>query len=424
MNFIQRQKVARESIEGTGTVVPDGLELPAESVEGILADLQHDTRVIDGNDADAAVLAEDADETDAQLDALDAADDAADPESETPEEEKMDAEEDMPDAAAEALDVAQESIRQRWGFDHRQSVARESYGARNRRKVARESLWDDIKAFLKRILEWLKEQGRKLKDRWLKFSNVGKSIQGRASKYEAQIKALGKQKKDEISGSFIKQLSIGGKFIGSDSATLNEQLNVCTSLVDMLAGVTNIGEELVSGLEAAGGEAATATTAKKLVTMIRQQAPSSEQEILGGNKLVIKTEGEGDEATASMTFVPSEAEGPTAVKTPNAGQLASANTFYKKVGVELEKQVQNYRKVDAARSKFEAELEKLVKRVDDVKIDDKPGLARAVRIIRRGVTGINATVSSAERGIAMVQKNLTAGLNGFIAAGIAAHEKG
>ncbi|MCT7476063.1 hypothetical protein N5V81_13855 [Escherichia coli] len=48
---------------------------------------------------------------------------------------------------------------------------RESYGARKHNQVARESLWDDIKAFLQRIFDWLKEQGRKIKDRWLKFSN-------------------------------------------------------------------------------------------------------------------------------------------------------------------------------------------------------------------------------------------------------------
>lgn len=423
MNFIQ-QKLARESIEGTGTVVPDGLELPAESVEGILADLAHDDRVIDSNDADAAVLAADADETDAQLDDVDAAVDAADPDSETPADEKMEAEEDMPDSAAEALDVAQESIRRRWGLDARQSVARESYGSSNRRQVARESLWTDIKGFLQRILEWLQEQGRKLKDRWLKFSNVGKSIQGRAAKYEAQIRALGKQNKDTISGPFVKQLSIGGKFIGNDSAKLNEQLAVCTGLVDLLAEVTGVGEEMVSALEGAGNpETATTANAKKLITMIRTRV-DGEEEMLGGNKMVIKTEGEGDDTTATLSYVASEAEGEASVPTPNAGQLASANTFYKKVGVELEKQVQNYRKVDAARSKFESELQKLVKRVDGVKIDEKPGLARAVRVIRRGVTGINATVSSSERAIAMIQKNLTAGLNGYIASGIAAHAKG
>jgi len=423
MNFIQ-QKLARESIEGTGTVVPDGLELPAESVEGILADLANDDRVIDGNDADAAVLAGDADETDAQLDDVDAAADAANPDSETPEDEKMEAEEDMPDSAAEALDVAQESIRRRWGLDNRQSVARESYGAANRRQVARESLWTDIKGFLKRILEWLQEQGRKLKDRWLKFSNVGKSIQGRAKKYEAQIRALGKQKKDTISGSFVKQLSVGGKFVGNETAKLDEQLKVCTSLVDLLAELTLVGEEMVSSLEgAANPETASLASAKKLVSIVRDHG-TGEEEMLGGNKMVVKTEGEGDEATTVISYVASEAEGEASVPTPNPGQLASANTFYKKVGVELEKQVQNYRKVDTARAKFEAELTKLVKRVDDVKIDDKPGLARAVRMVRRGVTGINASVSSAERAIAMIQKNLSAGLNGYIASGIAAHEKG
>ncbi|MUY36967.1 hypothetical protein GLN57_24975, partial [Shigella flexneri 2a] len=172
-----KTRAARESMEATATVVPDGIELPAESVEGTLADIEHDTKPIEALDADAELLAEDGDETDAQLDVLDEAQAAADGEGAGEDgEDPMDAEEDMPDDAATALDVAQESIRSRWNFDHRSSVAHESYGSRNRRQVARESLWDDIKAFLKRIWEWLKEQGRKIKDRWLKFSNQGKSI--------------------------------------------------------------------------------------------------------------------------------------------------------------------------------------------------------------------------------------------------------
>lgn len=227
-NFV-KSKLARESVEGTGTVVPDGIELPAESVEGTLADIEHDTKPIDQLDAEADVLAEDGDETDAQLEAVDAAEAAADGEGEDGEE-PMEVEEDMPDEAAEQLDVAQESIRKRWAFDHRVSVAQESYGARKRRQVARESLWDDIKAFLQRIYDWLKEQGRKVKDRWLKFSNQGKSIQARAKKYDAALRGLGKQKKDTVSGGFIKNLTTGGKFVGDDINVLKGVLSSIGSI--------------------------------------------------------------------------------------------------------------------------------------------------------------------------------------------------
>ena len=68
-NFWQR-KVAREDA-GTD-IVPDNTELPLESVEGVLSEVASDTAVIDQQDNEAALLTEDADETDAQYEAIDA----------------------------------------------------------------------------------------------------------------------------------------------------------------------------------------------------------------------------------------------------------------------------------------------------------------------------------------------------------------
>ena len=420
MNFAQK-KAARESIEGVGTVVPDGLELPAESVEGVLADIEHDTRAIDQNDADADVLSEDGDETDAQLDAIEEADDAS---GEGADDEKMEAEEDMPDAAAEALDVAQESIRNRWGFEHRQSVARESYGSRNRRQVGRESLWDDIKAFLTRIWEWLKEQGRKVKDRWLKFSNVGKSVQNRAKAFGEAIKKLGKQKKDTVSGGFIKQLSIGKTFVGDNVSVLNNTLSEITDRQQAQSDILAQGAALVSQLEsAADPEKATTENIKSLMKAVRGKEGKGEEEILGGNVLVREVAGSGDDQTVSISIVSSEATVESEVKTPGSATLASVNTFYAKLGVAIEKQVQAYHANDKKQKAYEDGVEKLIKTVDGVKIDDKPGLARAVRLVRKALSTANSGLSTYERAINAVQKNLVGGLNGYIHAGITAHEK-
>ncbi|EEQ1107345.1 hypothetical protein HC155_004742, partial [Salmonella enterica] len=96
-----KNKIARESMEANSTVVPDGIELPAESIEGTLADIEHDTKPIEALDADAELLSEDGDETDAQLDVLDEAQASADGEGVGEDgEDPMDAEEDMPDDAA------------------------------------------------------------------------------------------------------------------------------------------------------------------------------------------------------------------------------------------------------------------------------------------------------------------------------------
>ena len=413
-----KNKIARESMESTSTVVPDGIELPAESVEGTLADIEHDTKPIEAMDADAELLAEDGDETDAQLDVLDEAQAAADGEEAGEDgEEPMDAEEDMPDDAAKALDVAQESIRSRWNFEHRSSVAHESYGSRNRRQVARESLWEDIKAFIGRIWDWLKEQGRKIKDRWLKFHNQGKSIQARAKKYDEVIRKLGKQKKDEISGGFIKSLSIDGKFVGNDIPSLKDDLhrvsnfysNEVPSLATDAAGMVD---------KALKGDASFDGELKKVFEAIAKKEVIEYH--LGNVSAKVEYDEEGG---FSYTFVEAEKSVETSVKTPSVGELAKINAFFNEVGKQIEKNVQAYRKVESARKSFEDKIGNLLKEIDKVKIDEKPELTDNVRKLRRHITSVQRSLSFNEKIIASTQKHLAGGLNGYISAGIAAYEK-
>ncbi len=414
-NFAQKQ-AARESIEGAGTIVPDGIELPAESVEGTLADIEHDTKPIEQMDAEADVLSEDGDETDAQLDSVDAAQAAAD--SEEDGDDDMDAEEDMPDDAAEALDVAQESIRKRWGFDHRTSVARESYGKRNRRQVARESLWDDIKAFLKRIWEWLKEQGRKVKDRWLKFSNQGKSIQARAKKYDGAIRGLGKQKKDTISGGFIKSLTKGGKFVGSE-------VNVLQGVLNQIGSIYASQEKVVEGATSMVASVESGSLNDHFIRNLQntELGKADEISLLGNQVGKSDVKINGDEIEASFTVVDAEGGVESSVSTPSTSTLTSLCGFFNKVGVAIEANVKAYHKNNQATDKYEAAIEKLLKRIDSVKIDDDQNLTNAVRKARRAISVANQAISFSERVVATGQKNLVSGVNGYISAGIAAYEK-
>ena len=414
-----KNKIARESMESTSTVVPDGIELPAESVEGTLADIEHDTKPIEALDADAELLAEDGDETDAQLDVLDEAQAAADGEGAGEDgEDPMDAEEDMPDDAAKALDVAQESIRSRWNFEHRSSVAHESYGSRNRRQVARESLWEDIKAFLGRILDWLKEQGRKLKDRWLKFHNQGKSIQARAKKYDEVIRKLGKQKKDEISGGFIKSLSIDGKFVGDNIPKLKGILNqVSTFYSAKMPAMASKAAEVVSDVTKGNG-----VKVEKLKADFTELSKQDSLQNFKLGNMAVKTEYD-NEGGFSSTFVEAENSVETSVKTPSVGELAKINALFNEVGKQIEKNVQDYRKVESARKTFEDNIDKLLKEVDKVKIDEKPELTEGVRAARRFITSVNQGLSLGEKVIASTQKHLAGGLNGYLSAGIGAYEK-
>ena len=412
-NFWQR-KVAREDA-GTD-IVPDNTELPLESVEGVLSEVASDTAVIDQQDNEAALLTEDAGETEAQFDAVDADVKAADAGEEGVEE-------DIPEDAVEQIDVAQESVRRRWGLNNRQTLARESYGSANRRKAVRESLWDDIKAFFRRIWEWLKAQGRKLKDRWINFHNQGKSIQKRSKKFDAAIRQLGsiKSGQDELKGGFIKSLTEGGTFVGNNVADLNNLLTMTGKTCEMIQAIidemTPVVDHAANILKA--DDVKHVASFKKRVDTVFASAGASTQECLGN--MVLKSEGEDDDW--NLTFVESDKDVPTEVKTPTIPVMNSINTFYNKLGIEVEKRAKAYEKTDASREKYQKAIEKLLNKVDKVDAKDNADAVEAIRKLRGEVSKANGATGLLERVAANSITCMTSGINGYLSAAIGAYEK-
>lgn len=421
MNFMQ-QRAARESI-ADDIILVDAVDLPQDSVEGILSDVQSDTKQIDSLDADGQLMAEDGDETEATLGVLDEAQAAAD--GETPEDgsDPMEVEDDMSEDAAEAVEVAQESIRRRW-FPHKASVAQESFGARHRRTAVRESLWDTIKQFLRNAIEWIKAQFRKLKDRWLKFSNKGKSIQKKSKAFDAAIRKLGTKKKDEISGSFIKQLSVGKSFKGNDTAFLNAELTKVIGFQAFQAGV-------LDGISAIVEKAAAGTvTAAQVRGAMEESGKDAEKEVGGngeesiiGGKFIKVEASESDAEMATISLIDDEAEAESEVPTPAIPQMNNVNTFFNKLGIEIEKRVKAYHANEQKAEKYRSGIEKVLRKVDNIKVGEDKELEEAVRQLRVAVNGANSMVSFVERVAAHMLVSLTAGVNGYLAAGIAAYDK-
>jgi len=412
-NFWQR-KVARE--DAGSDIVPDNTELPLESVEGVLSEVASDTAVIDQQDNEAALLTEDAGETEEQYDAVDSDIKAA-------EAGEEGVEEDIPEDAVEQIDVAQESVRRRWGLNNRQTLARESYGSANRRVAVRESLWDDIKAFFRRIWEWLKAQGRKLKDRWINFHNQGKSIQKRSKKFDAAIRQLGSIKSghDELKGGFIKSLTEDGTFIGNNVADLSKLLTMTGKTCEMIQAII---DEMAPVVDHAANilkadDVKHVASFKKRVDTVFENTGSSTQECLGN--MVLKQEGEGDDW--NLSFVESEKDVPTEVKTPGIPQMNSINTFYNKLGIEIEKRAKAYEKTDAAREKYQKAIEKLLNKVDKVDAKDNAEAVEAIRKLRGEVSKANSTTGILERVAANSVTCMTSGINGYLAASIAAYDK-
>ncbi|MGL4680197.1 MAG: hypothetical protein ACRCWC_12565, partial [Plesiomonas shigelloides] len=418
-NFVKRQ-AARESVEGTGTVVPDGLELPHESVEGILADLKEKENETDRDLNEAGVLEEDTQETEGQMEVLDEAEAAANGEGDP--DNSMEAGEDMTDEEVEAVDVAQESIRQRWALD-RQSIARESYGSRKKRQVARESVWEDIKGLLRRFWEWMKEQGRKIKDRWIAFTNAGKSLQKRAKKYTEQIKKLGKLKdgKDTISGGFVAKLSVAGSFKGNDIAVLKEETSSSPAeaydeLLEMVTHMAESIELMSSGRELSAQEKA------ELDAKANEKAAKAALDAIGktnhiGNTILEqKMEDDG-----SLSIVLTDYEGNTEdeVKTPTVSQLSAATKFMEELGKSIEKAAKAYHATAQKRDKLERVIEKSINNIDKIKVDDMTSENREnISKARRCVSSMSKLGSEMERMHSRLMRTVSDGISAYIAAGI------
>lgn len=417
MNFKQRQ-AARESVSDD-IILVDQVDLPQDTVEGALAEVEADTQQIDLSVSEADTMTEDGDEIDDQLSALDSQQAAADgtaPEEDDEGNPPVDAEDDMSDEAVEKLDVAVESIRRRWMMNDRPTVAQESFSAKHKRTAARESLWDTIKQFLKDIIDWVKEQFAKLKTRWIKFRNSGKSMQKRSKQFDAAIRNLGSKKKDNVSGSFIKQLSIGAQFKGDDVSTLNTALTSVATFQDIQVTALESVKDLVQRTVDSKG------ALKKNGSPLDGNANLA-GEVLGGKVIKIEDVEGGEADDKTITFVDTEATAETEVSTPSIQQLNSLNTFFNKLGVEVEKRCNAWEKIERASKAYTQAMEKLSTSLDKLKVDENPELTENARKARRAISHSNSLVSRCEAVSSHLVKTLSAGVNGYIAAGIGAYDK-
>lgn len=394
-NFWQKQ-VAQES--ANATLEPGSIELPEEAVETHLGEAQEDTGEIELLDRDGAILADDSEETDAQIDLVDEG-----------EEES----EDMSEGEVESLDVGQESIRKRWGMERR-SIAQESAGSsRTRRAIARESLVDDAKTLVKRFIEWLKELGRKAKERWMKFHNAGKTIQARSKKFEAKLRSLGSKKKDTITGGFIKQLSKGGEFLGSNQAELKGQLTFAKDAMETQTAIYSKAKELVD--KALGGDT-TIDLLREMVGVVKGSGLKGTK-LVGGMQIDIKEDSESN----AIQFTEDTADVKDEVATPSSTELASLNDFYNVIGKDLEKQLQDFRKTDKARTDLEKVMDKVLAAIG--KKEGEEGGEKAGRVARKLAQAAASNAQLIAKAGAHVWKTLPSGVNGYLSAGIGAYGK-
>lgn len=413
-----KQRAAQEALQDDA-MLDSSIDVvsPEEDVEAALLEVENDTQEIENHDIVAEYQDEDAQETEERLESLDA----------------EEGEEDISEDRVELIAAAQESIRRRHGITGHLSVARECLSSsKPRRVVARESLWEDIKAFFRKIKDWFIEKMGMLKDRWIKFSNAGKTIQAKAKKFDAVIAKLGQKDKDTIKGGFIALLTVNGEF--KHTAVAEAFISGADKMIDRSAEIADFVKQVENLLK----EASDGTESSKPVNRLEQLA-AAEIRIKASNAAssqAIKEENKGenkrcyfgdnyvyDTSDGAFTFEQKEnAEVPSDVATPTISELRTINTLYNKVGVKLEKSIQDWRKREQANEKVISTLKKLESEVDKVEANEKANV-QAISNIRQIISTIRTANSALDRIYAHNTKCATKGLNGYIVAGIGAYKK-
>lgn len=434
MSYFKR-KAVRESLAelDTGEVV--SIE---DGVNETLLEIENDTLVINNMDNEAVIMDEDIEETETRLETV-----------------SEDTDEDLTDGEMEEIDVAQEHIRSRWGIRHR-SVARESLGGyKTRRVVAREGLWEDIKAFFKKILDWFKEKLAQLKDRWLKFHNLGKSMQKKSKKFDAAIQKLGERDKDTISGSWIEYLTVNGVFV-EDVSRIKVDSNASNALTggaELSAGdmIATAEEELRKAKEGKGvGESNKGKDFKKLqekgekIRAAKAKVEAEAKDLLqdtinsttsenvnldkseeinihypGNYLLHAKLAKDGASTVTFEKF--DDVEVPSEVKTPTTSELNKINTVYNRAGIEIEKHILNWRKRERAQEALNKALDKVNAFLDKNEVGGES--SNVISDMREMISILRMFRGATDKAEAHTIKCISKGLDGYLTAGIRAYKK-
>lgn len=398
-----KQRAAQEALQDDA-MLDSSIDVvsPEEDVEAALLEVENDTQEIENHDIVAEYQDEDAQETEERLESLDA----------------EDGEEDISEDRVELIAAAQESIRRRHGITGRLSVARECLSSsKPRRVVARESLWEDVKAFFRMLREWFVEKMGMLKDRWIKFSNAGKTIQAKSKKFDAVIGKLGQKDKDTIKGGFIALLTVKGAFDPKSAA--DSFIEGAVNMINSSKGIAEETGNVVKALEEGKPHEGGLETLRKLVKESAESEAAKKDPYMyhyGDNyAMTIKED--------SYVFDKVEgADTPSDVPTPSISELRSINTLYNKVGVKLEKSIQEWRQRASADEKAAKALKTAEEKIDKIEADEKAG-RESVSAARATLSHIRSALAVSDRIHAHNTKCVTKGLNGYIVAGIGAYKK-
>lgn len=386
-NFVKK-RIVRESTETDAGSELDGMfdeldvaqeDVSQSELEGVL--LAEDTSAIEGMDALVA-----------------------------PANDAMD------EQMKSAIAIAQEAIHARWCIDS-PTVGRESYGDRG---VARESIWESIKAMLRKFIDWLKEIGAKIRERWVKFSNSGKKIQEKAKAYLKKIEGLTTKKEDTVRGDFIKHLTENSKFIGEERVTIKQATGMLKELSNLIKAKAGSTISAVKAFNAVAKD-----DYNKGLDVLRDKSPKPKTANYLGNKTVLITETKNaDIASYTPSFIDTVgATVPAQVNTPDLVSLKGTAEDYGFFGKAVEDFILDRRKNDAANAELTRQLEEVLKIADGLSSgDENKPLSNAIKVARRFAQHGTTVTNMFDTVAGHMVISLSKGLPGYIDASIKAYK--
>lgn len=358
--------------DGTPEAVDvDRLERPSESVETQLVE-------ISGQDTDIESLANDGEQLSSDVQGLEQ---TADVVTQAVEDGGMD------ESAARMVDIAVESFASKWGISYRK-VAGESFTGGNRvraTKVAYESVMSTLKSAYRKVVEWIKRMWGKLKDWWIGYFNAGKSIVSRAEKLTKVLeKGLGKKRDNKIGGSWVKKLTVDGKFDPSYGPSVEKNAD---GAVRSAVGVITGAEKQLKLVRDSNGTTVDLDFGKKTNKRFENLVPKDATAISAicgfNNGYLVKWTMDGIEYAQYIT--PDAEHIDKDVATPDVTAIRQALKAADSIGSVLESDIKDWREVQDKHKSLGEAAETAADHDKDLKGDELAAAKLAVRVAQQAV---------------------------------------
>lgn len=437
--------IATEELQEPEIVAPEVAEVPSETLEAQLVEVDGLDRQLESLVNDGQEITDDAASLDDVAATVEASQEAGG----------------MDETSADLAEIAVESYTAKWGIK-RPTIAKENFGDSTTRlnatKLALEAIDGAKKGLFARFLELIEAIINKARDIGLKFHNAGKSLNTRADKLKAQYEAKfkdgeGSKKEESLKGEWVKfcviddEVNVAGliefaknsqtKFTsaaaGVDSAMkkLNDAIQgVSSKLKDgpkWTVGAMEKGTlaslqqqedqkdipevvDLQKGLQDAFAAARGAGSAAKTKTGTSDMAMDVQTAAFPGNLYLTESTEKG--VGVIMTVNTKETKPDLSVPALSKQQIFDAINATKSLASTMENHIKSFRYYDSGLKTLKDQAKAAQGKVDSSAPDDRKTAEAVLKVARQAIVN----TESSRRAFKTAMQNAGQGLSGLIPA--------